>query len=212
MIWSHCGFQGVPPSATFFTSIGVGGAVLADCTCEDVAIPYKIGRLTINEDVFSAEILTFSPRVVIDSSTFPPSHDCSDLSSDHKDHAGSTRGWLNFPERWLVDLTRPSSSHLTSASSSFACGTVLNSRVGFPKSPNPSTRSPGPNSCSLEEGSASAGLLAQSESGAAPGCDRGGWGALAGCGKTRIVCPIIISSVISLDTLYIVGGESQPAR
>lgn len=25
MIWSHCGFQGVPPSSTFLTSIGVGG-------------------------------------------------------------------------------------------------------------------------------------------------------------------------------------------
>jgi hypothetical protein len=31
MIWSHCEFQGVPPSSPFFTSMGVGGAGLMAC-------------------------------------------------------------------------------------------------------------------------------------------------------------------------------------
>jgi hypothetical protein len=62
MIWSHCGFQGVPPSSTFFTSIGVGGADLVACACDAVAIPMKNVRLTMNHEVFSAEILTFSLR------------------------------------------------------------------------------------------------------------------------------------------------------
>src|ERR1019366_5349344 len=74
---------------------------------------------------------------------------------------------------------RPSSSHLTTASSSLACSTVPNSPVGFPKLPNPSTRSPGLSSWSVAGGSASGGFLARSESGVAPGCDRGGWGDLS---------------------------------
>jgi hypothetical protein len=53
-----------------------------------------------------------------------------------------------------------------------------NSPVGFPKLPKLSTRSPGFNSWSVAAGSASVGFLARFESGAAPGCDRGGWGAL----------------------------------
>jgi hypothetical protein len=54
--------------------------------------------------------------------------------------------------------------------------------VGFPKLPKPSTRSPGFSSWSVAEGSASGGLLARSESGAEPGYDRGGWGALRSLG------------------------------
>src|ERR1700690_22420 len=71
-------------------------------------------------------------------------------------------------------LLRPSSSHLTIASSSLACSTVPNSPVGFPKSPKPSTRSPGVNSWPLAEGSERGGLLARSESGIARACERGG--------------------------------------
>ena len=59
MIWSHCGFQGVPPSSTFFSSMGVGGADLVACACEAVAIPMKNTRLTMN-DVFSAGKLMFT--------------------------------------------------------------------------------------------------------------------------------------------------------
>src|SRR6202163_1239492 len=77
---------------------------------------------------------------------------------------------------------RPSSSHLTTASSSLARSTVPNSPVGFPKLPKPSTRSPGISSWSLAAGSASGGLLARSESAVAPGRDRGGWGALRSLG------------------------------
>src|SRR6202790_2457600 len=73
---------------------------------------------------------------------------------------------------------RPSSSHLTTASSSLARSTVPNSPFGFPKLPKPSTRSPGVNSSPVAEGSERGGLFARSESGIAPACDRGGWGAL----------------------------------
>jgi hypothetical protein len=53
---------------------------------------------------------------------------------------------------------------------------VLSSRGSeFPK---PSTRSPGVNSWSVAQGWASDSLLARSASGVAPGCDKGGWGAL----------------------------------
>jgi hypothetical protein len=58
MIWSHCGFQGVLPSSIFFTPIGMGGAGLTACACEGVANR----KLAMNQDVFSAEILTFSVR------------------------------------------------------------------------------------------------------------------------------------------------------
>src|SRR6202035_681532 len=46
------------------------------------------------------------------------------------------------------------------------------------KLPKPSTRSPGFTSGPAAADSESAGLLARSESGVAPGYDRGGWGAL----------------------------------
>jgi hypothetical protein len=72
---------------------------------------------------------------------------------------------------------RPSSSHLTTASSSLVRSTVPSSPVGFPKLPKPSTRSPGVNSWPVAEGSESGGLLARSESGVAPAYDNGGWGA-----------------------------------
>ena len=72
-------------------------------------------------------------------------------------------------------LTRPSSSHLTTASSSLARSTVPNSPFGFPKLPKPSTRSPGLSSWLMAEGLESGGLLARSESGTAPACDKGGW-------------------------------------
>ena len=59
MIWSHCGFQGVPPSSTFFSSIGVGGAGLVAWAREAVAIPMKNTRPTMNA-VFSADVLMFT--------------------------------------------------------------------------------------------------------------------------------------------------------
>src|SRR5579872_5294383 len=82
----------------------------------------------------------------------------------------------------LVNSYRPSSSHLTRASSSLTCRTVPNSPVGIPKSPKPSTRSPGLKSRPGLEGSTSGGFLARSESGGAPRCDNGGWGALRSLG------------------------------
>ena len=87
MIWSHCGFQGVPPSSTFFTSIGVGGAGLVACACEAVAIPMKNTRLTMN-DVFSAEILMFTgPPLPIDP-VVATRLVTARLQVDRKDHAG----------------------------------------------------------------------------------------------------------------------------
>ena len=64
------------------------------------------------------------------------------------------------------------------ASSSLACSTVPNSPFVFPKLPKLSTRSPGLSSGLVAEASESGGLLARSESGIAPACDSGGWGAL----------------------------------
>src|ERR1700730_18862266 len=85
-------------------------------------------------------------------------------------------GYTFLSDGW-GSLVRPSSSHLTTASSSLVRSTVPISPVGFPKLPRPSTRSPGL-SCSLaEEGPASGGFLARSASGVAPGYDKGGWGA-----------------------------------
>jgi hypothetical protein len=74
---------------------------------------------------------------------------------------------------------RPSSSHLTITSSSFAGSTVLYSPVGFPKLPRPSTRSPGCSSLSVAESSASGGFRARPESADAPGYDKGSWRACA---------------------------------
>src|SRR6202161_2878976 len=88
-------------------------------------------------------------------------------------------------------LVRPSSSHLTTASSSLARSTVPNSPLGFPKLPKPSTRSPGVSSWPVAAGSESGGLLARSESGIAPACDRGGWGALRRLGVSLLVRWII---------------------
>ena len=88
-------------------------------------------------------------------------------------------------------LIRPLSSHLTTASSSLACSTVPNSPVGFPKSPKPSTRSPGFSSWSVAGGSASGGLWARSESAVAPGYDRGGCGALCSLGIGLLVRSVI---------------------
>src|ERR1700729_1299984 len=89
-------------------------------------------------------------------------------------------------------LVRPSSSHLTTASSSFAFSTVPNSPVATPKLPKPSTRSPGLSSESVAAGAASRGFLARSESGVAPGCDKGGWEALRSFGVALIVIWAIV--------------------
>src|ERR1019366_4118810 len=91
-------------------------------------------------------------------------------------------------------LTRPSSSHLTTASSSLARSTVPNSPDGFPKLPKPSTRSPGVNSWLVAAGSESGGLLARSESGTAPACDRGGWGVLRSLGAGLLVPSVLVFS------------------
>jgi hypothetical protein len=60
--------------------------------------------------------------------------------------------------------------------------TVPNSSVGFPKLPNPSTRSPGVNSGWGPDGRSSGGFFARSESGTAPAYDKGGCGALRSLG------------------------------
>jgi hypothetical protein len=86
---------------------------------------------------------------------------------------------------------RPSSPHLTTASSSLARSTVPNSPIGFPKLPKPSTRSPGVNFSPVAEGSESGGLLARSESGIAPACDKGGWGELRSLGTGLLVLWLI---------------------
>ena len=87
-------------------------------------------------------------------------------------------GRLNLLERRLVEsrttIIIPFDNRVLFASSL----NVPNSPVGFPKVPKPSTRSPGVNSWPVAEGSGSSGLWARSESGIAPACDRGGWGAL----------------------------------
>ena len=91
-IWSHCGFQAVPPSSTFFMSIGVGGTGLIACAGEGVAIPMKNKRLTMNDDVCSAEIIKFtSLRSLLNPVHCHPSRDCSASGSDRKDHAGDRR-------------------------------------------------------------------------------------------------------------------------
>ena len=93
MIWSHCEFQGVPPSSTFFMSIGVGGADLMDCACESVPIPMHKARLVMNRDVFSAEIPTFSLRY--ESMQYVATRRATALLQvfDRKDY-GSTRSLL----------------------------------------------------------------------------------------------------------------------
>ena len=109
----------------------------------------------------------------------------------------SPRAAYTFLSHGWWSLTRPSSSHLTTASSSFACSTVPNSPFGFPKLPKPSTRSPGFSSWSVAEGSASGGLLARSESAVAPGYDRGGWEALRSLGIGLLVIGVIIRLFLS---------------
>src|SRR5579872_2062670 len=89
-------------------------------------------------------------------------------------------GYAFLSDGWWP-LVRPSSSHLTTASSSLACSTVPNSPVGFPKFPKPSTRSPGFTS-GLVADSASDGFFARSASGVAPRYARGGCGALRSSG------------------------------
>src|SRR6202161_3713717 len=91
------------------------------------------------------------------------------------------QGYVFLRDGWWR-LVRPSSSHLTTASSSLARSTVPNSPFGFPKTPKPSTRSPGLSSGPVAEASESGGLLARSESGTAPAWDSGGWGALRSLG------------------------------
>lgn len=83
-----------------------------------------------------------------------------------------------FLSQGCRSLIRPSPSHFTTAASSLVCSTVPTSPVGFPKLPRPSTRSPGLSCVSLAGGSVSRGLFALSASGAEPGWDKGGWGAL----------------------------------
>jgi hypothetical protein len=62
---------------------------------------------------------------------------------------------LTFLSHGWWSLVRPSSSHSTTASSSFVRATVPNSSVGFPKFSKPSTRFPG---LSFESGVASCAL------------------------------------------------------
>src|ERR1700728_291448 len=55
MIWSHCEFQGVLPSSTFFTSIGVGGADLTAWACEAVGTAMQNVRHAMNQGVFNTK-------------------------------------------------------------------------------------------------------------------------------------------------------------
>src|ERR1700733_752889 len=104
--------------------------------------------------------------------------------------AGLPRGrifLLTFLSQGWRSRIRPSSSHFTSASSSFVCSTVPNSPVGFPKLAKPSTRSPGVSSESAAGGWTSGGLLARSASAGAPTCDKGGCGALRSFGVSLLI-------------------------
>lgn len=112
------------------------------------------------------------------------------------DRSDLLRGSIFLSDGWW-SLTRPSSSHLTIASSSLACSTVPNAPVGFPKLPKPSTRSPGFNSWLVIAASASGGFLARSESGVAPACARGGWGALRNLGIGLLVIWLIFERFLS---------------
>jgi hypothetical protein len=94
---------------------------------------------------------------------------------------------LTFLSQGWRSRIRLSSSHFTSASSSFVCSTVPNSPVGFPKLAKPSTRSPGFSSDSGAEGWTSGGLSARSASAGAPTCDRGGCGALRSFGVSLLI-------------------------
>ena len=107
-------------------------------------------------------------------------------------------------------LIRPSSSHLTSASSSFTCRTVPNSPVGIPKSPKPSTRSPGLKSRPAPAGSTSAGFLARSESGGAPRCDNGGWASSTQSGCRLIALAIHIHALLSESPNLSFASTVQP--
>jgi hypothetical protein len=108
--------------------------------------------------------------------------------SIHRDQVRATGDdEKTFLSQGWRSLIRPSSSHFTSASSSFVCSTVPNSPVGFPKLAKPSTRSPGFSSESGAEGWTSGGLLARSASAGAPACDRGGCGALRSFGVSLLI-------------------------
>jgi hypothetical protein len=63
------------------------------CAGEAVAIPMKNTRLTVNNDVFSAEILMFTGSPLLtDLLRCHRSLDCSASGSARKDHAG-INGW-----------------------------------------------------------------------------------------------------------------------
>ena len=106
--------------------------------------------------------------------------------------------WTFFSDGWW-SLVRPSSSHLTTASSSLVRSTVPTSPVGFPKFPKPSTRSPGLSAWSVERGAPSGGLLARSESGGAPGCAKGGWGVLRSLGVDLLLMRAIFYRLSSKE-------------
>ena len=108
--------------------------------------------------------------------------------------------WTFFNDGWW-SLVRPSSSHLTTASSSFVRSTVPISPVGLPKFPKPSTRSPGFISWSVERGAPSGGRLARSESAVAPGCGKGGWGGLRSLGVDLLL----------MRAIFVASGRKRPA-
>ncbi len=119
---------------------------------------------------------------------------------------------------WCIRI-RPSLSHLTTASSSFVRSTVPNSPVGLPKFPRPSTRSPGFRGSPVAEGSASGGLLARSESGTAPRCDSGGWGALRSFRTGRFVASVIFDCFLCffasgkrLEPRLVIHRQKQNSR
>src|SRR5580692_12941001 len=61
------------------------------CAAEAVVIPMKNTRLSVTNDVFSAEILMFTePPLPIDPLRSRPSRDCWPSGSDHRINQGST--------------------------------------------------------------------------------------------------------------------------
>jgi len=115
-------------------------------------------KATTNDD---RQALANSAPAII----FGPEPATERYTSDHRQahsfgfHEKLLPSGLNLLERRLVESHRPSSSHLTTASSSLACSIVPNSAVGFPKLPKPSTRSPAFSSWSVAEGSESGGFM-----------------------------------------------------
>ena len=171
-----------PRSKLYCGGIGRGTQVVRERSAKPLyvgSIPTRASSLSLHLGCIAGFALKIPKRV----------SETRGIASPLADHFSLVAGYTFLSDgRW--SLTRPSSSHLTSASSSFVCSTEPNSPVGCPKWPTPSTRSPGFSS-SVARRSPSGGFLARSESGVAPGYDRGAWGALRSLGIDLVVGGVI---------------------